>query len=288
MSRAVYTFTNKENNQIADVVEFDLLDNPGCQAWQYAVMLNGPSIICSKKNIVIFNKFLPTDIHSEYQSLKDTINNLSTTDFAWVEHVPESFDQVDQDFLNRLHRHFTNSEYVLWDHRNLNFEKIDVNNILQNLNKHIHYLEIWIHTNTKLKYCGAGIEIQFRKHESEFSYDMYPFRKFHSYEPADLILDAHILGKTLIESFACEDDPTNWDTNGHMRTNGGAIVCLNHDRAKIYNSQDFEQWLTNHATQKYSKLADFPLGNFIKGHRSKCESLQNNLQEFSVKLHIEL
>jgi hypothetical protein len=92
MSRAVYTFTNKENNQIADVVEFDLLDNPGCRAWQYAVLLNNKSKIIFKKNAVAFTTVIPSDINDQYAHLKSIIDQLSTTEFKTDLCIPESFD----------------------------------------------------------------------------------------------------------------------------------------------------------------------------------------------------
>jgi hypothetical protein len=288
MTQAVYTFVESNAGQIADVVEFDLFDNPGVRAWQYAVMLNNPNRTVSLRSPINYILSKPITVDAEYQQLKLAIKKLSNTDFAWSESVPETFELVDQEFMNRLHRHFTNSCYKLWDHRYSRLGNADIDCILHDINHFIHRLEIYLPTKHKVAYSNTGKEITVKNNDQELGYDIFPFRHYHSYEPADLILDAYILGKTLIESFGCNDDPSSWDINGHMKTNGGSVILLDNTRSKIYNSKYFEQWLVNHAKQKHSSRADFPLGNFVKGHRSKCESLQNNLQEFSVKLHIEL
>jgi hypothetical protein len=290
MSRALYTFTNKESNQLVDVVEFNLLDNPGCRAWQYAVMLNSKSRIILKKVTATLNTKIPTDINDQYAHLKSIIDQLSTTEFKTDLYVPESFDLVAQDFMNALHRHFTNSCAKLWNLQYTNFDQQNnLNTILQELNISIHKLEDFIPTKHKLKYYqNNNNEIWTINNGRELGYDIFPFRQYHSYEPADLILDSYILGKTLLESFVCDDDPTSWDTHGHMRTNGGACMVLSKHRQEIYESKEFAEWLESRGLTTYQKPADFPLGNFVPGHRSKMDALKNQLFKYSCQLNIQL
>jgi len=290
MSRAVYTFTNKENNQIADVVEFNLLDNPGCRAWQYAVLLNNKFRIISKKNTVVFNTVIPSDITNQYTHLKSIVDQLSTTEFKTDLCIPESFDLVTQDIMNALHRHYTNSCAKLWNPRYTDFDQqSNLNKILQELNTTIHKLEVFVSTKYKLKYYqNNNDEICFLNDVRELGYDIFPFRQYHSYEPADLILDPYILGKNLLESFVCEDDPTSWDTAGHMRTNGGAIAVLSYTRQEIYKSFEFNNWLKDHNLTKQQRHADFPLGNFVPGHKDKLLVLQQNLHKYSCQVSIQL
>jgi hypothetical protein len=290
MSRAVYTFTNKEDNQLVDVVEFDLLDNPGCRAWQYAVLLNNKSRTISKKNAVVFTTVIPSDINDQYAHLKSIIDQLSTTEFKTDLCIPESFDLVTQDFMNALHRHFTNSCAELWDPRYTNFDQQDsLNKMLQELNIDIHKLERFVPTKYKLKYYqNNNDEIWILNDGRELGYDIFPFRQYHSYEPADLILDPYILGKNLLESFVCDDDPTSWDTHGHMRTNGGACIFLSTHRQEIYESKEFTEWLASRGLTKYQKPADFPLGNFVPGHKVKIDALKNQLFKYSCQVNIQL
>ena len=287
MTRAVYTFFDKKSHQIAEKIEFELLENRGSQAWQYAVMLNSSARICFKKDSITFSTSLPADIDHRFEKLINTIHVLDYTDFTWQYDIPKSFAELSQEFLNCLHRHFTNSCYQIWDHRSTNFENFKINDSLQKLNDIIHDIEKYVPTEMKSKYALKGKEICLRSHGTELGYDLFPFRQYHSFEPADLILDGYILGKTLLESFACEDVPSAWDTNGHFKTNGGATVVLDNSRSSIYQSPDYDAWLVKHGVDKHTKLADFPLGNFVSGHRTKLESLENCLQKFFVELHIQ-
>jgi hypothetical protein len=289
MSRAVYTFTDEETNQTADVVEFDLLDNAGCRAWQYAVMLNDKSRRIFKKTTT-FPVTIPTDINKQYAHLKFIVDQLSTTEFKTDLVVPESFDSVTQDFMNLLHRHFTNSCATLWSPEYTNFDQQNIiDKILHDLNNNIHRLEIYVLTKNKLQYSQIeNSEIWIINDGYDLGYDIAPFRQYHSYEPADLILDSYILGKTLLESFVCEDDPTSWDTQGHVRTNGGACLVLTGHREILYNSKEFAEWLESYGLIKHQTYADFPLGNFAPGHRSKMDALKNQLFKYSCRVHIQL
>lgn len=287
MARALFSFFDYASKKLVDVVEFDLFDNLGVRAWQYAVMLNPPQRTISTQPAIIYK---PSKLHTvelQYQSLQSIIHQLSITDFAWLEKIPDTVDFVDQNLLNRLHRHFTNSNYTLWDFRYDKIGDSHANNLLSELNSLIHQLEEFVPTNNKITFGNSGSEI-WAHANSLMSYDIFPYRQYHSFEPADLILDAHILGKTLLASFACEDNPSNWDTNGHMRTSGGAIILLENQRTEIYANQKFDQWLLDHGTNKNAKLADFPLGNFVTGHRAKLASLMQHLQQYTLQVHIQL
>jgi hypothetical protein len=290
MSRAIYTFVDKKSGQLADIIEFELIDNPGCRAWQYAVMLN-------KKSRNLLTKIkpnqpirLPTDIAQQYNNLKTIINSLSQTEFSCNFDLPEFFESVTQDLMNQLHRHFTNSCSTLWNPKYTNFEKVlELDKILQDLNLEIHNLEQYISTSNKSIYNELiTTEIWTVNDGAEIGYDIFPFRKYHSYEPADLILDAYILGKTLIESFRCHDNPCSWDTAGHMRTNGGGCILLGNGRQEIYNSDAFNNWLSEYGVTKYHLMADFPLGNFVSGHRTKFDTLKNQIFNYSCHVNIQL
>jgi hypothetical protein len=288
MNQATYTFINNQDNQVVEIIKFDLLDNPGCRAWQYAVMLNNKSrnaVISSHRGVVK----LPIDIDQQYNDLKKTIGDLSLTPFDFDHSVPESFDQVSQKLMNQLHRHFTTSCYRLWTPEFHDFDhRSTVDKILQDLNKKVHHLEQYITTQNKLTYAKLSTPEIWVNDGKNIGYDISHFNQYHSYDHADLILDAYILGKTLIESFRCHDDPIRWDTSGHVRTNGGSCILLGDGRQRIYNSTEFDNWLNDHGIQKHQTRADFPLGNFVSGHKTKLESLKNDLFKYSCQVNIQL
>jgi hypothetical protein len=288
MNRAVYTIVDKIRNQTVDTIEFDLLDNPGCRAWQYAVMLNDNTRYFERTGIYI--PVRSEQCLHEYEEFKTVLKQLDQTEFKFEKPVPEDFSLVNQNFMNHAHRYFTNSCLSLWNIKYANFEnQKQINDLLQTLNELIHQLEPYLPTTNKLKYSWIGTnEIRVINNGQELGYDIFPFRRYHSYEPADLIMDPYILGKTLLESFMCEDDPTSWDTSGHVRTNGGSVILLDSHRQTIYNSQDFDQWLTQHGTNKHLRHADFSLGYFVPGHKEKLLSLKNSLHNFYCTVEIKI
>jgi hypothetical protein len=289
MSRAVFTFTDQSDNRTVDVVEFDLIDNVGCRAWQYAVMLNNPSRYLHRRSPINLYKKRPANIADRYETLKSIIEKLSTTEFAWHHRIPESFDQVDQDFMNLAHRHFTTSCFSLWNPSIARLADRDyLDRVLHDLNSIVHDLELYVPTANKLKYHQTGREICLANDGRELGYDILPFKQYHSYDPADLIMDGYILGKTLLESFACHDNPTSWDTTGHIRTNGGAHILLDNTRQQIYESVEFLEWLQSHNLEKHMAFPDFPLGHFVPGHQSRMESLYKDLDKYSAQVHIQL
>lgn len=290
MSRAVFAFASLIDKQIADTVEFDLIDNPGSRAWQYAVMLND-----KQRHVTIggpggYKSQRPPHMVHVYDQLKDTVHGLSGTEFEIDFTLPGSAEQVSQHLLNRLHRHFTDTCLIIWDQSYIDFEKqTQVDQLLQTLNDLIHQLEPYIPTDQKIKHGWIGKhELRVINHGQELGYDISPFRQYHSWEPADLILDPYILGKTLLESFMCDDDPVHWDTAGHVKTNGGCCIMLSDHRKNIYDSDDFASWLQQHKTTRQQVFADFPLGYFVPGHRERLKQLLPRLGQLSCRVHIEL
>lgn len=290
MSRAAYTLTNKTDNQIADVIEFDLLDNPGCRAWQYAVLLNDKSRSIHYGRPAAFHSPPPENIQQRYQEFKKVINQLADLGFVFDQSVPDSFVLVTQDFMNQAHRHFTNCCQIIWSSTYTDFDlQARANSLLQTLNSHVHFIESYVATPNKIKYSvNQNLEIYLFNDGKELGYDMFPFRQYHSYDHADLILDPYILGKTLIESFLCDDDPSHWDTTGHVKTNGGACILLDNHRQRLYGSQEFNQWLDRHRVNKNSRFADFPLGNFVPGHKQKLQALKKGLGSYNCSVSIKL
>jgi hypothetical protein len=270
MTTAHFNFFSQSQQPIITIM-VDLLDTPASRAWQYAVKLNSP-----KKNVFARTSSYYNDIvnhaviEKNIRSIEVSLEKLCGTRFAYSEKVPTKFEDFDQHLCNRLHRHYTQSCQQLWDITFVELElqqKIDP--WIQQLNNSVHLLEQFVATTQKTAWHKVGQELFVCSNGSDISYDIMPFRPYHSFEPADLILDPHILGKTLIESFMCDDDPTNWDTSGHVRTNGGSCFILTDHRQKIYQSLEFSNWLEQHGTRPELVHADIPLGNFVSGHKEK-------------------
>jgi hypothetical protein len=288
MRQANFSFFNPSGN-LVDTISFDLLDTDGCRAWQYAVLLNSKNRLIRKGNgpkyTPVVNK---SRVDELYQDIVNCIAKINLTEFKFDDTIPP-VTTIDQSFLNKLHRHFTSVCEIIWDSKFINFDlRNTLDPILQTLNFRIHQIEIYIPTEHKVSWSNQGNEVVLCAENDALSYDIAPFKHCHTFEHADLILDSHILGKTLIESFMCNDDPVTWDTTGHVRTSGGVSITLNNYRQDIYNSNQFKKWLDAHNTSKDNLCADFPLGNFVSGHKQKLEVLSNdpNFIKYSCKVEL--
>ena len=288
MIQAVFKFSN--STQTVDTFTVDLIDNPGVKAWAYAVLLNDKQRNISIRPVTALRPPNSSFVNEQYQKMINGIDQLESTQFKFNESIP-TVDRADQLFLNRLHRHFTQCCLDLWAYNFYDHElQYHVDPILQELNNVIHNIERFCETPQKKQWNRQGREIAIRTDSNQLSFDISPFRYCHSYAPADVILDEHILGKTLIESFMCDDNPGNWDTAGHVRTSGGATIMLTNHRQQIYNSPEFNQWLSNHRVDRLKVVADFSLGYFVPGDKDRLFKLsldsefENLLCEIGITL----
>lgn len=288
---AVAQFVFSQQNQILETVDVELIDSAACRAWQYAVMLNKPVWqLMLRRGPASYREFEPVEAHQWLDEIHSCLQELEFTEFAFAEPVPQQPQQMDQALLNRLHRHFTTTHEFIWRPEFTDFETQDnIDKITGRLNIAIHKFESFVPTTQKLNYVNGGTEIICDTGRA-LGYDLAPHRHCHSFEHADLIMDAYILGKTLIESFVNDDDPVHWDTSGHVRTNGGCVFLMTNLRERIYQSAEFESWMHQHNTRHDRLYADMPLGMFAPGSRSRMEQLiaMSNFTQLDCKITIQL
>jgi hypothetical protein len=289
MSQAIFTFTHPTSGYVEEI-RVDLLDWPGARAWMFAVYLNS----CERKIYSLRNLYQPPvwdKLAPIYETLLNTVNDLQKTTYPYQFPMPSTVDRVDQAFLNHLHRHFTESSLHLWSPTTIDYrtDKHSINRILQQLNSIIHTLEYYMITKQKQQWNNSISELWLEAAGDQQSFYIDPYRwNHHGFEHADLVLDAHILGKTLIESYYCGDDPTHWDTMGHNHTSGGCMMLLNDTRSRIYASEEFKTWLRNHNTNYDRVFGDWPLGTFVEGYRERAIKLFNTPDISSYSCTIEI
>jgi hypothetical protein len=78
-----------------------------------------------------------------------------------------------------------------------------------------------------------------------------------------VLLDNSILGKSILQSFYEEDDPTCKDCTGRQGSYGGFIITQSDNRKQIYRSHKFISWC-----EKYNLLTnripyEFAIGRAI-------------------------
>lgn len=275
-----------DNNEKIEQIDVELHNTRGAQAWAYAVLLNNPS----RK---VQSPWLPPEQPARQQQLllniHNTIDELNALGYIYPSAFPTDYTKLNYSHFNLLHRFFTNSEVSLWDNKTKPLDNILAASApLSKLNTLIHNLELYYPTTKRIDYIKKAKEMIISTDCNEIGYDIKPFRNHHTFEHCDVVIDWYILGKTLLESFVSNDDPSEWDTSGNIRTTGGCAFLLTDYRYQTYHSQDFQNWLTEHNCGYQNTHADFPLGNFLPNQKSKAESIYSSRQLSSISCNVSV
>ena len=242
-------------------------------------------------------------IEVAYKSILDTILELKNNGIAWpIEQEPASFN-FEHSWCNRIHRYFTTlqafKKFNVTDKEtvkiNPSFEE-RFQNLIQNLNHHVHFLEHWC-TVEKEKPIAKTLTIRpgsvndlHLQTSTDRSTKWGDFENkedlnLHSFDhDCDVILAEEILGKTILRSYQNDDNPNYFDTTGHSGYYGGFVILFDDVFKEIYQSNDFNQWLSQHGLSKDSKgvRGDFPVGKIINltiKHKDKT-LIELSKQEF--------
>ena len=265
-----------------EILEVALLDNPGVQKW----------VELCKKLSTIRTTTTQTISHSRPRSLSHSPDlwiqqqlvqqQLSVTNLPIP--MPVDFsEQITQQHLNIWHRWFTHHTHSSQNHLTSTTEYY----WLHELNQIVHKLEqyVWEWPKTQLGVCGAEINLTAIIDNHGFgteSVNLTPYREYHSWESADLILDQAVHGKTTMQSFLDNDDPKNWDTTGHHMSWGGCKLVKSHYRQKIYQDDLFHQWMDQNNVTHNNLFGDFPLGNIINRDQSVVDRIFESVNKLNA------
>lgn len=277
MSGRARFYLTDNNSGVTEVITADLLNLPGVTAWKYAVAMNGKQRSVNKFYWTRLEPYNKTVAQALLDEIHQLIDFLSNTHFAYTDILPTQADQVSREFLNKIHRHFTNSARSVWSGEfrfNSVEEQYHINDRLLELNSAIHNLEHLYINEIQQKFQQTGREILVRpkahlQSNTALGFDIKPYMSCHSRDHHDIILDPYILGKTLVQSFLDIDDPSQWDTTGHVSTDGGCMFVLSDHRQKIYQSAEYVAWLAKYNLNYYNTYADFPIGDFVAGDKQR-------------------
>jgi hypothetical protein len=262
-----------------EILEVELLDNPGVQKW---------AELCKK---------LPTIRTTSHQPIISVIPiSLSINPDLWIQQqlvqqqlsvinlpipMPVDFlDQITQQHLNVWHRWFT--------HHTRGYPPTTEYHWLHELNQIVHKLEQCFREWPNPQLGVRGYEMNFTadvdKHgfAAEFV-DLTPYREYHSWESADLILDQAVHGKTTMQSFLDNDDPKNWDTTGHHMSWGGCKLVKSYHRQGIYQDDLFRQWMNQNNVTHGDLFGDFPLGNIVNRDQSVIDRIFESVDKSTAE-----
>ena len=205
--------------------------------------------------------------------------------------LPSKFN-YDQQTLNLLHRFFTYN--ALWHHHGgknpfdenfilpNNLSYYDWHAIIDPINVKVHDLEIYTDPSKNKKFITDLFPIndwyvrstsyewyQFSSDDAEHNYRFFDFSEHENL----VMLDNSILGKSVLQSFYENDDPTCRDCTGRLGSYGGFIISKNNHRQQIYRSQNFADWCKKHDLSTTRLPYEFVIG--------KAQSIPKNIDDSS-------
>jgi len=232
-----------------------------------------------------------------WDNIKLTLTNLKNIGFNVPFEISNIFD-YDHDILNKLHRFFTYN--VSWYHDNFykiktydnpfdpNF-KIEFRNFedwhrkIDKINKSVHYLQNYTNPPNReilniypLKTIVVNLNSQ-TSFDTWLSFDVdeqqenYKFQEYNNLGKPLVLLDNCILGKSYLQSFLENDDPTCDDCTGREGTHGNFLIDLTDNRSKIYNSLEFKNWLSDYNIE--NPPLEFPIGYVVNHDLESLNSL---------------
>lgn len=243
-------------------------------------------------------------VNNSYNNILMAIDALQAIGIDWPVVEPTEFN-YDQKWCNRVHRYFT----TLMQYRKFNLTSNtvidgDSTNIAvfyklgHIINEAVHKIEHYCMNQTRQKYLKFNKLLHVNL--PGFNYHLNATHKWHGFNQEDyqyhtwgsdydVIFNAEILGKTILQSFIDEDNPNYFDTSGHNGWWGSFLILTNDSRKRIYDSDDFNNWLADHGVSKESKniYGDFPIGKVIATSEVDFRRMPyiDNISNCSIEFH---
>lgn len=256
------------------------LDSPVVNRWYDSIKqlyADKSSMTIYKSNSIWENN--PAHIKRLYDGILSAIETLKSLGIEWPIEEPPEFNYT-AEWCNRLHRYFTtmtltgnrldlksSQKYSICD------DKMELyTTSLHTINDSVHFLEMYCSTPQKEKFLSKlkYLTIQPLNFKNKDYYKSYQFEKFnkedfshHTWEHYDVVFDEEILGKHILRSFLDDDNPKNIDTTGFSGWYGSFRIYWDKGKQEIYESNEFDDWLSKHSANRNHLRADFPIGNII-------------------------
>jgi hypothetical protein len=242
-------------------VQVNLLDNPGVQAWADKFLDNYTTFALSHDHLWVHHMDTENFNHAAAQC-SSLINQLAQ---HGVVYTGPDIATVDHDTLNHVHRFFTHNQQRCNNQKfGNNFDYESAMTMLDKLNNYVHELECYLPRGSEDMTVNQIEEIKLY-HPTHYGttnwVDMSEYSQYHSDQHHDIILGSEVLGKTLLQSYLDQDDPTDWDTSGHYTSAGGLQITYQPTRQQIYQSASFKKWLDQYGADSTDLKYDFPIGN---------------------------
>lgn len=241
------------------------------------------------------NHIIQLNLKSEWKILHQQIKILKEMGLNIPFDLPKKFP-YDQRIHNKLHRIFTYSHEWYTKNFSLNTNTIleahepnpideqflpkNVDMFLDAINK----INIYVH---RTEYFNRTAGKSFIEKNIKQKPDFYLWTKTHVWKDentwydeltksmnklqsryldsqCDVIMSEEIQGKSYLRAFIDNDDPTQRDVSGRCGSFGSFIIESTDNRRKIYESEQFNKWLSRYGILKESLQLEWPLGKVIE------------------------
>jgi hypothetical protein len=276
------------NDKYMDVRLFD--NNTTAKWFDHCSALNSVGYYGGFINSGFTAKHNKVQLSNFWNSILNAIDQLTKLGYNFPYQIPQEFDHS-QSTLNLLHRFFTYN--AMWYHDNkadssiLNpFDSkfilpnemtyVDWLSIIDPINDSVHKIENATEPtdNKKLILNELKLITVYNSPNNRNPADLSPWLPFteedqqHNYTYFDselplVVLDRSILGKCVLQSFYDDDDLNARDCTGRVGSYGGFCIDLNHNRKKIYRSQEFKTWAEKHNRSVELLPLEFSIGHVV-------------------------
>ena len=242
-------------------VQVNLLNNPGVQAWANKFLGNYTTSVLSHDHLWVHHM----DVEKFDYAITQCYLLIDQLAQHGIIYSGPDIGTVDHNTLNHVHRFFTHNQKRCNVKRFGNdFDYDSVMSMLDSINTCVHDLELFL-PRGPVDIPVTQIEEIKLYHPTQYGtmdwVDLTDYRQYHSDQHYDVILSSEVLGKTLLQSYLDQDDPTDWDTSGHYVSAGGLQISYLPTRQQIYQSNSFKRWLDQHDADLAELMYDFPIGN---------------------------
>jgi hypothetical protein len=243
-------------------VQVDLLENPGVQAWTNKFLNNNYTTSVLAHDHLWVPEMDTTKFNHAVAECSRLIGQLAQ---HGITYSGPDIGTVDHNTLNHVHRFFTHNQQRCNVRKfGSDFDYDSVMSMLDSVNTHVHDLEVFLPRGPVDMPVSQIEEIKLY-HPTHYGttdwVDLTDYHQYHSDQHYDVILSSEVLGKTLLQSYLDQDDPTDWDTSGHYVSAGGLQIAYLPTRRQIYQSDSFKNWLYKYNADPNGLKYDFPIGN---------------------------
>lgn len=242
-------------------VQVNLLDNPGVDAWANKFLDNYTTSVLTHDHLWVHTM----NVEKFNHALSECHRLIEQLAQHGIVYSGPAINSVDHVRLNHVHRFFThNQQRCNVKQFGNDFDYHSVMFMLDSLNGHVHELENFIPRGPDDIVVDQINEVKLY-HNSHYGtadwVDLTDYQQYHSDQHYDVILSSEILGKTLLQSYLDQDNPTDWDTSGHYGSAGALQITYLPTRQQIYQSASFHKWLQQYHADPAELKYDFPIGN---------------------------